>query len=257
MTSSSRPRPVPRPVTIAFTVFVIVLVAKYLPAYGPLNFLYFCDIALVTTLYAMWRTKPLLASMGAVGILLPQTLWMIDFLVRLTTGGHVVDLTEYMFNPQIELFVRFLSFFHFWLPILLFWLVCRWGYDRRAFRWQCLLACGVLVASYLLTDSPTGPAENVNKVFGPDSGILPLTDRGPALGYLLTHRYLWVGVLMLIHCGLIIGPTHLLLKRFVRPFDDTPARDKASQSSMRHTRRRGLANKKRLSEDSRVDVRIG
>ncbi len=221
MNSPHIPRPIPLPVTIAFTVFVVVLVAKYWPAYGPLNFLYFCDIALVTTLIAMWRTWPLLASMGAVGIMLPQTLWMVDFMVRLTTGGHVVDLTEYMFDPKEELFVRFLSFFHFWLPILLFWLVCRWGYDRRAYRYQCALACLVLVASYLLTSSPICPAGNVNKVFGPDDGKMPLAERGPALEFLLTHRFLWVCVLMLIHCFLIIGPTHLLLKRFVRAADES------------------------------------
>jgi len=213
------PRPVPLPVTIAFTLFVGVLVAKYLPAYGPLNFLYICDIALLMTLIALWRTSPLVASMGAVGILLPQSLWMIDYLVRLTTGGHVLDITEYMFDPQIELFVRFLSFFHFWLPILLLWLVCRWGYDRRAYRWQCGLTCVVLLVSYLFTESPTGPAANVNKVFGPDAGTLPLSERGPVLRALLTHRYLWVGVLMLIHCILILGPTHWVLKRLIRPVD--------------------------------------
>ena len=211
------PRPVPLPVTLVYTLFVGVLVAKYLPAYGPLNFLYFCDIALFTTLIAMWRTKPLLASMGAVGIFLPQALWMLDFVVRLTTGQHVVDLTEYMFDPKIDLFVRFLSFFHFWLPILLLWLICRWGYDRRAYRWQCGPTCLVLVASYLLTDSPTGPAENVNKVFGPDAGTMPLTDRGPVLRFLLTYRPLWMGTLILIHCVLIMAPTHWLLKRLIRP----------------------------------------
>ena len=211
------PRPVPLPVTLVYTLFVGVLVAKYLPAYGPLNFLYFCDIALFTTLIAMWRTKPLLASMGAVGIFLPQALWMLDFVVRLTTGQHVVDLTEYMFDPKIDLFVRFLSFFHFWLPILLLWLICRWGYDRRAYRWQCVLTCLVLVASYLLTDSPTGPAENVNKVFGPDAGTMPLSDRGPVLRFLLTYRPLWMGTLILIHCVLIMAPTHWLLKRLIRP----------------------------------------
>ena len=124
-----------------------------------------------------------------------------------------------MFDPKYELFVRCLSFFHFWLPILLFWLVCRWGYDRRAYRYQCVLACLVLVASYLLTSIADGPAGNVNKVFGPDNGLMPLAERGPRLRFLLTHRYLWVGVLMLIHCFLIIGPTHLILKRFVRPVD--------------------------------------
>jgi hypothetical protein len=216
MTASPGPKPVPLPVTIALTGFFAVLVWKYLPAYGPLNFLYFCDIALMTTLLAMWRTKPLLASMGSVGILLPQTIWMVDYIVRLTTGGHVVDLTEYMFNPKIELFVRVLSFFHFWLSIILFWLVCRWGYDRRAYRYQLIVALTVLTLAYLLTDSPSGPAGNVNLVFGPGDGTMPLSKRGPVMRFLLTHRYLWVGTLMLIHGLLIMGPSHWLLSRFVR-----------------------------------------
>ncbi len=73
------------------------------------------------------------------------------------------------------------------------------------------------MASYLLTSSPICAAGNVNKVFGPDAGTMPLAERGPVLEYLLTHRYLWVAVLMLIHCFLIIGPTHLVLKWLLRP----------------------------------------
>ena len=217
MPPSHPPVPVPLPIKLAYTAFVAVLVFYYLPAYGPLNFLYFCDIALITVLVAMWRTLPLLASMAAVGILFPQILWMLDYLVRLTTGGHLIELTEYMFDPKIPFLLRCLSFFHFWIPVLIYWLVCRWGYDRRAFRWQCLVACTLLAASYLLVDTPGGPAGNVNKVFGPDDGSTALVDRGLILGFLLSHRYLWVGLLMLIHCTLIIGPTHLVLKKFIRP----------------------------------------
>ena len=58
--------------------------------------------------------------MQAIAITLPQLLWQFDFLVRLLTGKHFpFDLTEYMFNPNLSLFLRGLSFFHFWLPILL------------------------------------------------------------------------------------------------------------------------------------------
>ena len=51
------PRP-PPPVTLAFTIFVVVLVGNYLPAYVRLNLLDFCDIALITTLIGMWGKKP-------------------------------------------------------------------------------------------------------------------------------------------------------------------------------------------------------
>lgn len=54
--------------------------------------------------------------------MLPQTLWMADFLaeaVRLRLTG----MTCYMYDGKFPLFTRFLSFFHFWLPLLLLWLV--------------------------------------------------------------------------------------------------------------------------------------
>ena len=65
---------------LAYTAFVAVLVPHYWQAYGPTNFLYFCDIALLLTCVAMWRESAVLASACAVGILLPQCLWMVDFL---------------------------------------------------------------------------------------------------------------------------------------------------------------------------------
>ena len=47
---------------LAYTAFCAVLVPTYLLAYGPTNFLYFCDVALLTTLVAIWLESPLLAS---------------------------------------------------------------------------------------------------------------------------------------------------------------------------------------------------
>ena len=49
----------------AFTAFMAVLVPFYLWAYGPTNFLYFCDMALLMALVAFWAESPLLASMPA------------------------------------------------------------------------------------------------------------------------------------------------------------------------------------------------
>ena len=197
---------------LAFTAFVAVLVPTYWYHYTPANFLYFCDVALFLTLLGLWTEQPVFASMGAVGIVLPQSLWIIDFLVRATTGGHVVDLTEYMFDPQLSLYLRGLSFFHFWLPLMLLWMVRQQGYDRRALRYQTMVMVVVLAVSYLLVDSPTGPAGNVNKVFGPGEGTEPISTQAAWLRPLLTYRYLWVGTLMLIHATAILLPSHLILR---------------------------------------------
>jgi hypothetical protein len=67
-----QPGRIPFWVKVSYTAFVGVLVPYYWAAYGPTNFLYFCDVALVMTLAAVWAESPLLASMPAIGILLPQ-----------------------------------------------------------------------------------------------------------------------------------------------------------------------------------------
>src|SRR5436853_4057131 len=71
---------IPLYLKLLLTAFVAVLVPFYLHAYGPTNFLYFCDVALLMTLAALWLESPLLVSMAAVGITLPQTLWVVDFM---------------------------------------------------------------------------------------------------------------------------------------------------------------------------------
>ena len=58
--------------TLAYTAFMAVLIPVYLYRYGWTNFLYFCDIALLLTLAGLWLDYPLLISMSAVGILIPQ-----------------------------------------------------------------------------------------------------------------------------------------------------------------------------------------
>src|SRR3974390_1512619 len=116
---------------LAYTAFVAVLVPVYLRNYGPTNFLYFCDVALIITLVGIWIESPLLISMCAVGIIGSQTLWVIDFLSNLV-GQPLTHMTDYMFMADHSRFLRGLSFFHGWLPFLLVYLV--WRLRHRAAR---------------------------------------------------------------------------------------------------------------------------
>src|SRR3984893_2694239 len=79
----------PLPFKLAYTAFMAVLIPVYWYYYGPTNFLYFCDVTLIITLVAIWIESPLLVSMCAVGILLPQVYWVIDF----TANAVGVSLT--------------------------------------------------------------------------------------------------------------------------------------------------------------------
>lgn len=197
---------IPLLVKLGYTVFLCVLVPKYWIDYGPTNFLYFCDVALFMGLAAVWTERPIWASAACVGILVPQAVWMIDFLGS-AAGWPVIGMTEYMFDPGIPLFTRGLSFFHFWLPIFLVYLVARLGYDRRAVvLWTCV-SLVLLPVCYFLLPAPPPPADNpnlpvnVNYVYG-FSDQAPQTWLPPRL-WLLT---LIVGLPLLVY-----WPTHKLL----------------------------------------------
>jgi hypothetical protein len=207
-----RRRTIPLWVKVVYTAFVAVLVPFYLLEYGPTNFLYFCDVALLMTLAAVWLESPLLASMPAVGILLPQALWQIDFLGT-AVGLPITHMTDYMYDSARPLFTRGLSFFHFWLPLFLLWLVWRLGYDRRAcVAWTLLAWVLLLVCYFLMPPPPVNPdypnrPVNINYVYG-------LSDTAaqtwmPAPVY-FTLVFLGLPVLIFL-------PTHLLLLKLFPP----------------------------------------
>ena len=203
-----RPHVIPLAAKLAVTAFLAVLVPIYLLSYGPTNFLWFCDAALVLTVAGMWMESSLMISMCAAGILLPQYLWLLDFGTNLL-GLHLVGLTSYMFDSRLPLFRRGLSLFHGWLPLLLIWLLRRVGYDKRGLLAWTILSGGLMVGSYLFTPRPspllTDPniPVNVNYVFG-------LNDHQPQ-SWINQNLYavLWFGVLWLA----AFLPTHFLLKK--------------------------------------------
>jgi hypothetical protein len=152
---------------LLYTLFLCVLVPVYWASYGPKNFLWFSDIALLTTAAALWLESPLVASMMALAVALPELAWNLDFFGRLLTGHHILDLSRYMFDSHKSLSLRALSLFHVALPVVLIWMIYRLGYDRCAWAAQTVVALIVLPVTYWLTD----PADNINWVYGP--GIKP------------------------------------------------------------------------------------
>ena len=186
-----------------------VLVPVYWAKYGPTNFLYFCDIALFLTLYAVWRSSGLAASMAAVGILIPQLFWCVDFMFELS-GAPLTHMTGYMFDERRPLYLRCLSLFHGWLPFLVLYLVRRLGYDRRGLAaWTVLAWSLCLVAFFFLPPAgapvtdPNTPI-NVNYVFG-------LNDAKPQ-EWLPPGLYLIVWMVAL--GAVFYVPTHFFLRWF-------------------------------------------
>jgi hypothetical protein len=186
-------------IKIPYTLFVSVLVPVYWMHYGPANFLWVSDIALLGTLVALWLENSFLLSMMTTGALAVDVTWNFVFFPALIMGGGMGGLVDYMFDGTISIWIRGLSLFHVGLPIVQLWAISKLGYDARGWKYQTLLGWIVVPLTYALT----GPKENVNWVFGvtevPQQWL-------PAPLYLIA--------LMVLYPGLICFPTHLILKKF-------------------------------------------
>jgi hypothetical protein len=186
---------------LAYTLMVAAIVPVYLVHYGPANFLWFSDIALIVTGIALWQESRLLASMMAVGVLLPELLWNVSFFSRLLVRVRVTGLADYMFDRAIPRWIRALSLFHIPMPIVLLWMLHTLGYDPRALLAQTVLAWVILPVTYAMTD----PRENINWVFGP--GGQPQRRLAPRL-YLL--------LVLVVFPLIVYVPTHFLLRALFR-----------------------------------------
>jgi hypothetical protein len=208
---------IPLALKLGYTGFMAVLVPVYWHYYGPTNFLYFCDVALILTLVAIWPENALLISMCAVGILVPQAVWVTDFLVK-AAGFSLTGMTDYMFDANRSLFLRLLSLFHGWLPFLLVYLVWRIGYDRRALQSWTGVSWVLLLVCFLLMPPPEAhpglTPVNINYVFGMSDNAAQNFVPGWAW-----FAGLFIGLPLLVYV-----PTHFLLARIMpaaprRPLD--------------------------------------
>ena len=186
-------------IKIPYTIFVCVLVPVYWVERGPANFLWLSDVALLAMVPALWLENRFLSSMMAVGVLLPEFAWNLDFFVRLVAGFDVIGLnaTGYMFESDYTPLFKFFSLFHVFLPLLLLWMTYRLGYDTRAVYAQTLLVWILLPVCYLATD----PERNLNWVFG--VGNPPQT---------WVPGSIYMALLMLSYPLLVFIPTHFMLK---------------------------------------------
>ena len=181
---------------------VAAIVPVYAVCYGWRNFLWFSDIALVTAMAALWLESALLASMMAVGVLLPELLWNASFFGRLLFGVRATDLAGYMFDPRKPRYLRALSLFHVVLPAMLLWMLAELGYDRRALVAQTLLAWIVLPLTYAVL-RPSD--ENINWVYGLGERQRRISPR------------VYLAMLMLGYPLVVYLPSHFVLAAFFAP----------------------------------------
>lgn len=191
---------IPLWIKIAYTVFAVITVAVYALKYPPGNFLWFSDIALVLTVPALWLESSLLASMMTVGLLLPEVFWNVGFFGRLLTGKRLGGLTDYMFDAGLPRYLRALSLFHVFLPLLLLWMIHALGYAQQALIGQTILFWVVLPLTYRFVD----PKLNVNWV------------RSTSRGERRLPPLVRLGLLMIGNALFVYLPTHVLLRALFR-----------------------------------------
>jgi hypothetical protein len=180
---------------VAWTVWLIVWAPLYWRQYGAQNFLYFCDIGNVLIGIGLWLENPLMFSWAACGLLIFQTLYIIDLAGALLIHRHLIGGTEYMFDPTLPLYIRLLSLFHLPTPPLLLWAIWKLGYDARGWKWQTLMTWIVVPINYFWR-----PQFDVNFTRG-----LFFHEQHVVSGWLYLLTYLIVVPLI------IYFPTHIFL----------------------------------------------
>lgn len=190
-----------RLIKYALTIFMAVLIPVYWHSYGPLNFLWISDMGLILTTIGLWLQMPVLISMAAVGVMLTELIWCVDYFAELLFGLNVIDLSDYMFDDGYPLLLRGLSLFHVFMPIIWILYLKQYGYYTRALWYMTYLYWAMVIFTYTLTE----PAANINWVF------LPLFR--PHWGI---ASNVWMILLMLVFPLGIFLPTHYVYTKLFK-----------------------------------------
>ncbi len=177
----------------AYTLLALAVILIYWREYGPVNFLWFSDIAFFAMVPALWLNNRYLASMMAVGVLPLEIMWV----VGLVSGGSFLGIAEYMYDASLPLWLRLLSLFHFPMIIAVIYMMVKVGYDKRALIPQIVLSVIVV----LLTQRFDNTGEHINMATRPDA----------VADYISEARYEQLMPFVLVF-GVII-PMHFLLKK--------------------------------------------
>jgi hypothetical protein len=188
---------IPDIVKLTWTGFILILIPVYWKHYGLRNFLWFSDLALFIIGIALWLESSLLTSMMAVGVLLPELFWNIDYFGQLISRKKFIGLSDYMFDRDKPVFLRGLSLFHVAIPFMLIWMLLNFDYHQKAIIYQTIFCWLIISLVYFFTP----PKENINWVFGP----------GNKPQQTIHKRYYFIFILLFFPIVIFL-PTHLLLR---------------------------------------------
>lgn len=179
---------------ILYTLLAFIICPVYWYQYGVTNFLWFSDIAFFLMVPALWFRQSFIASMMAIGVLPLEILWMLSFI----TGGAFLGMADYMFDPNLPLWLRSLSLFHFPMPAAIMIMIGRFGYDQRALLPQICLSIVVILFTHIFTKR----VDNVNMIF-------PIKELENVMSQSV---YSFAMPVVLVTC--VIIPMHIILKKY-------------------------------------------
>lgn len=186
---------------IFLTLYISILIPVYWYYYGPQNFLWLSDFGLFLTVAALWLDSGLLMSMAAVGVMVVELAWNIDFFLELCCNMNPIHLSDYMFNASYPLVLRLLSLFHVITPVIWIFYLKKNCYDTRALYYFTVLYWVSLFFIYFFTN----PTENISWVFWPQVY---------SVNYI--PEKFWIVCLFIFFPSLIFFPTHYIFKRFFK-----------------------------------------
>ncbi len=126
----------------------------------------------------------------------------VDLKVALMTGSSVTGFTDYMFDPNLSIWLKVMALYHLALPPLLIWLILRLGYDTRTWIVQVVLTWIIILATWFFTN----PSLNINFVFSYvkfehlNMGAIPFL------------------IMLFVTAVVLVGGTHLFLKALYKRY---------------------------------------
>lgn len=173
------------------TAFILVLLPTYYLSYGPYNFLWFSDIGLFLILFSLWYRSALLISMSAIITMFIEAFWIFDYFYTLLVGVNLLGIAGYMFDENLNIYLRGLSLFHIFLPIMQIKYMRAWGYDSNALLYGITLYWLTLITCYAITPMQS----NINWVHMAD--VKNWQDVTPIL---------WMSMLMFLYPLIVMAP---------------------------------------------------
>ena len=148
------------------------------------HFLWLCYLGNVVVGIALWTENNLLFSWQALSLFFVDVFWTFDVSARAISlwSPHVFGHplfhyasqfgTDYMFEPasKVDNFRKIMSLFHMGMPVLFFWGLYRFGYDRRAIWLQLATLAIIFPLTYWIGlnfgDVNHNIEDNINWVYG-------------------------------------------------------------------------------------------